>query len=219
MSPDGTEVAFTSGSPGRLFVYLLPADGSNPEPRQVDTGAEISRIIEWTEEDQFILNSPGGSSIVSVQGGTPPVAFPETDAFAGRLSPDGRWLAYTSNRTGTNEVWVRAFSGGSGIRVSPSGGTQPVWSRDGTELFYQQDNAMMVVRVTSEDDTFRFDAPEVLFEMPFSSEDPLSSYDVAPDGRFLIPWPTNAEESTSREPGIVVVQDWFEELQALVPVE
>ncbi len=90
-----------------------------------------------------------------------------------------------SNLTGRREIWVRPYSEtGAPIRISPDGRLEPVWSPDSRELFYLQGNKMMAVKIDA-DSEFRFERPEVLFEVIYY-HDYNPSYDVVPDGRFLM---------------------------------
>ena len=105
--------------------------------------------------------------------------FDEAEA---QFSPDGRWLAYQSNETGRNEIYVRPFPKIDGRwQISLSGGTRPAWARNGRELFYINNGKMMAVSVTLEP-SFTVSAPRVLFEGPYTD-----NFDVAVDGqRFLM---------------------------------
>jgi hypothetical protein len=112
-----------------------------------------------------------------------------TRAFEGQggmaLSPDRRWLAYTSNVTGRNEIWVQPYgAAGAPVRVSPNGGYQPRWSPRGNELYYAETNRLMAVPIASRA-AFEAGAPVMVFENRFWT---LGSffYDVHPDGRFLV---------------------------------
>jgi hypothetical protein len=100
--------------------------------------------------------------------------------------------------------------------VSSNGGHDPVWSRNGKELFYQNDGKLMSVTVDAQKSELHLKAPEVLFEggfVPYLTNTP-NTYDVAPDGRFLMIEP-NASAATS----LVLVKNWFEELKRLVPTK
>jgi serine/threonine-protein kinase len=136
------------------------------------------------------------------------------------LSPNGRWLAYASDRTGRREIWVKRYPDGVPVRLSRDGGYEPVWSRNGHELFYLQRNAMMVVAVEAEAE-FSFDAAVELFAEPyFTDADRLTrSYDVAPDGRFLMIQESGSSSGEAGSASIVVVENWLEELKRLVPTE
>ena len=144
------------------------------------------------------------------------VALPGRDGLAGAtVSPDGRWLAYASQQTGQTEIWVRPFSGsGAPVRVSPSGGTEPVWSRRGDELYYLEGRRLMAVPVVP-GSTFTFKPPTFLFESHYLASDQPSSYDVGADGRFLMIRAAASQSRTS--PQVVVVLNWAEELRRRVP--
>lgn len=121
-----------------------------------------------------------------------------------------------SDQTGASEVWVRPFPGpGSPIRVSPAGGHDPVWSRSGTELFYQEVTKLMTAEIAARQPELRFHTPRMLFDggfVPYELNVPRT-YDVAPDGRFLM-----IEQSAGPATrGFTVVLNWFEELQRRVP--
>jgi Tol biopolymer transport system component len=120
----------------------------------------------------------------------------------GRFSPDGRWVAFQSNRNGQYEIWVLPFPAGAAdpIRVSVRGGTQPRWPRQGHELFYiDGDNRLMAVEVSTAGG-FRASTPSPLFRIRPSGVD---SYDVTLDGkRFLVAMP---EDEASSKPATVVL--------------
>ena len=115
--------------------------------------------------------------------------FEETSA---RFSPDGEWVAYVSDHTGRREVYVRSFaSQGNAAQISSNGGEEPVWSRDGGELFYREGpkgERFMVVTLGA-DPTLSASAPQLLFEGQFEETifgGQNSNYDVSPDGRRFI---------------------------------
>ena len=112
------------------------------------------------------------------------VKTPFAEAVPPRLSPDGRWLAYTSNESGRSEVLVQSFpEPGGRTQISTSGGTEPVWSRDGRELFYLNGDAMMAVEIRTSP-TFSAGTPRLLFEGRYvRSPNGVASYDVSADGR------------------------------------
>jgi len=126
------------------------------------------------------------------------------------LSPDGRWLAYTSNITGRNEIWVQPYAGpGAPVRVSPNGGLEPLWGREGRELYYVEGNQMMSVPVRL-GPTFEFAPPAQLFEHRYARMT-IPSYDVGPDGRFLMIKPSGPPPGTAP---ISVVLNWQAALAA-----
>ena len=102
------------------------------------------------------------------------------------VSPDGRWIAYRSDESGRNEVYVQRFPEmGGRVQISTAGGTAPLWSSDGAELFYRQGQAMMAVAVDGTGAAFGAGPPVRLFEGRYL-DDLARNYDVAPDGRFLM---------------------------------
>jgi len=131
----------------------------------------------------------------------------------GVWSPDGRWIAYSSDESGRWEVYVETHTGpGQKVMISTEGGWQPAWSRDGKELFYRWGGKMIAATFETEPD-FRVTQFEELFEGRYLCNIVTRSYDVAPDGRFLMI--QKPQEPTPL--GINVVVNWFEELKRLVP--
>ena len=143
------------------------------------------------------------------------VQTPYNDGGAGAaLSPDGRWLAYASDQTGQQEIWLRPFvEPGAPSRVSPNGGLEPVWSRDGRELYYREGTRLMAVAVDATT-ALSFKTPTPLFESRYRHPALLPTYDVTPDGRFVM---IKAAESQPTTAQIVIVSNWLEELKRLVP--
>jgi serine/threonine-protein kinase len=127
------------------------------------------------------------------------------------MSRDGRWLAYESAESGKPEVYVRPFPKLDGKwKISTNGGTEPVWSRDGRELFYRMNNKMMVVNIAA-GDAFAAGLPQVLFEGRYQfSATSVSTYDVSPDGKnFLMVQPAETVQPATQ---IDIVLNWPEEL-------
>ena len=133
------------------------------------------------------------------------------------LSPNGRWLAYVSNETGKNEVYVTTYPLlDRRWPVSVEGGTEPLWAFSGRELFYRSGDKMMAVKVDDGTD-FTPSKPAMLFEGPYAV-DPIGqdavNYDVTADGKEFV-----MIEEDRFAPGVVVVLNWTEELKRLVPIE
>ncbi len=134
------------------------------------------------------------------------------------FSPNGRWIAYVSEVTGEKEVHVTSYPEPVGSTpVSANGGRDPVWSRDGRELFFRQGEFLMVIPVETNGSVFTFEPAQVLLSgwpaPPVGGG--ISHYDVTPDGnRFLMLQPPEATPSY-----INVVLDWFDELKRLVPTD
>jgi len=144
------------------------------------------------------------------------------------FSPDGHWMAYVSNESGANEVYVQPYPGpGEKIRISTDGGTQPIWNANGRELLYTGPTRSgqgfkgffsAAIRFPS---PFRADMPRLLFEAKaneYGGTTPVRGWDVSADGqRFLH---ARRVESTDKPVTVMhVVQNWTEELKRLVPTK
>ena len=222
-SPDGSRVAFSSGSNGQLDLYQKASTGAGAEDLLLKSG-EQKYLMDWSRDGRFLLFSEGDAAtlrlwMLPVGGDKKPVAylkseFPETE---GRFSPDTRYVAYNSNASGRTEVYAQPFPDASGGKwvVSKGGGAHPRWRGDGKELFYiSPDSKMMAVEVTL-NPTFKAGIPRELFFTPISGGAGMLNagrYDVTPDGqRFLIN--TAAAESAAASSPITVVLNWQAELK------
>jgi Tol biopolymer transport system component len=141
------------------------------------------------------------------------------------FSPDGRWIAYSSAESGTQEVYLQAFPGpGEKIPISTNGGNSPAWSADGRELFYQSrigDQLMRMIAI--EIDTRKeviLGKPRSLFDGPYVANSPMRGYDVTPDGEHFVLIQTSTE-FVKEQPitHIHVVLNWTEELKRRVPAQ
>ena len=133
-----------------------------------------------------------------------------------RFSPNGRWLAYSSNESGRSEVYVRPFPGlGGTSQVSTEGGAEPVWSRDGRELFYRGSDGVMAVPVSTQAAAFAAGLPRRLFADHFEPTGTgTGGYDVSLDGRrFLMISPAEPELPVAQ---INLVLGWFDEVRQRV---
>ena len=218
-TPDGRQIVFTSGPDDEANLHLRAADGTGPVERLSASGD-----FQWPQSW-----SPDGRTLVfSRRVRTGPAAAQTLDTMMMRLdadravapllvtdftesnpavSPDGGWLAYRSDESGRNEVYVQRFPEmGGRVQISTAGGTSPLWSSDGTELYYRQGAAMMAVGVDGTGDAFSAGPPERLFEGRYL-DDLTRNYDIGPDGRFLM----IKQTGTLRR--IHVVVNWMEELR------
>jgi serine/threonine-protein kinase len=158
---------------------------------------------------------------VDLDGDRQPHAFLKTPAneYGPKFSPDGHWLAYGSDESGRQEIYVRPFPGPGGKwQISTEGGGEPVWSRNGRELFYRNGDKLMAAAVETTP-TFVASKPRLMFEQHFEkSIFPFeANYDVSPDGkRFLLVVPSEGESAPAQ---INVVLNWSEELRRLIRAE
>jgi dipeptidyl aminopeptidase/acylaminoacyl peptidase len=139
--------------------------------------------------------------------------------FAPSFSPDGRWLAYTSNESGKAEVYVRAFpppSSGQGGKwqISNGGGLWPIWRRNGHDLIYESGDQIMAVSYTVKGDTFVAGKPRVWIAKLGARR----SWDLAPDGkRLLVLRPVESAEAPKQEHEVVFLINFFDELRRRAP--
>ena len=221
-SSGGDAVAFDSRRAGDRDVSVRQADGSGEE-QQLLASPEVERVSDWSRDDKYIFyerTDPETKKDLwylehsKDGGGWEPRAFLEEsgDQEAAKLSPDGRYLAYASDESGQVEVYVQPFpNGGHKVTVSNNGGHQARWSPDGKELFYVEDEKLMVVGVSTEGE-FSATPPAMLFEHPVLRRAAnYPRYDVGPEGlKFLLGLPVR-DESDRRK--IHVVQNWFAEFK------
>ena len=195
-SPDGSLIAYSARPEGRHYgLYEKPASGGGQEERLLKTEADAI-AQDWSLDGRFLLYvmlDPGrkrGANIwlLPMQGERKPIPLPQVSGDAGypRFSPDSRWIAYRSNESGQNEIYVIPSQGADGKwQVSVGGGDWPVWRADGRELYdIAPDDRLMAVPVRG-GTTFTFGAPQPLFQTNVL-KGLGSRYDASPDGqRFL----------------------------------
>ena len=131
-----------------------------------------------------------------------------------RFSPDGKWLAYASDRTGQDEIYVDGFpTGGVRTQVSADGGREPVWSRDGSRVFYRAPDGWMMAAHVTRGTTVQVTRQERLFDAsPYLTNQFLTCYDVATDGRFLMIKLDPQPERTD----VVIIRNWVQHALARV---
>jgi dipeptidyl aminopeptidase/acylaminoacyl peptidase len=170
-SPDGTRVAYGRFS-GLLSgtILTMPSDGSTAEARELHPGTVRGAPRHWSGADELLFVDAFRGNIfatsVAGAGDIRNVVVTDDAEYDPALSPDGRWLAYASNRTGATEVWIKRYPDGAPFRVSPNGGYEPRWSLDGRELFYLEGRSMMAMAVETGDEV-SFGTPVRLFTGPY----------------------------------------------------
>ena len=229
-TPNGTRIAYGSyggdidwkaanntGSVERLATGVAGAGPPMPyffsrsgdelvfrSPGNPETGDDIGMIIVGSDaEPVWLLQGP-------------------YDELNAELSPDGRWMAYQSNESGNYEIYVRPFPNvdDDQVPVSTAGGYKPLWSRDGRELFYLDAGPpvrLMSVPVVATETAFSVGTRSSILDWPYRDGRAGRMYDVSLDGQqFLAIKESGTEDASAR---IIVVQNWFEEVQRLVPTE
>jgi hypothetical protein len=179
--------------------------------------------LGWTGDDRLVyseISSVGSTSLFSMPLDDPSAATDllvrETnDGDRAAVSPNGRWLAFTSNSTGGQEIWIMEIPGGSPLRISSGGADYPVWSPAGDELFYAAGDAIMVVR-SDDADSFEPGPPRQLFVPPRTTlGGQAANFGVTDDRSFVLLELAEADQVRGRL--IEVSINWFEELKELVP--
>ena len=210
-SPDDSRIFFMSLRSGGGDIYAKPASGTGSDERLFSNGS-VKSPASLSPDGRFLLygalngKTKWDLELLSLpERKMTPFLKTEFDETNGDFSPDGRWIAYGSNESGRYEVYVQPFPGPGGKwQISTAGGSNPVWRRDGKELFYfGADRKMIAVPVTI-GSSFESGTPAALFDAHIKN-DPDRHYDVSADGeRFLIVTPL-AEETS---PPITLVQNW-----------
>jgi eukaryotic-like serine/threonine-protein kinase len=215
-SPKGDRIVFVSNRGDVFNLYQKAASGSGQDELLLST-ANTKRADQWSRDGRFIVYSEidpkTKSDIWVLPADRKPIPFLRTEfnELHGQISPDGHWMAYTSDESGQREVYVRPFPASEGLwRISTAGGEQPRWRGDGKELFFAgADGKMMAVAVkavTEPKPSFEAGAPAPRFEahIAVTVANGVFQYDVTADGkRFLVA--TTAGTST---PPLNVVVNW-----------
>jgi hypothetical protein len=219
----GSQITFSSDRDGSWNLYSSATDSSAPA-RRLFAAENAHFATSWSPESGELLFTEiqGENHDVWVYSTSTGRAKPflETEfnlETAAVFSPDGRLVAYVSNETGEDEVYVRSYPEGTNkVPISIGGGREPVWNPDGSEIFYRGPLGMMAVPIATTP-ALRPGKPEFLFEDSFDRAGVLyASYDVTSDGEAFIMVKSDDELSSAR---IRVVVNWFEELESRVPVE
>jgi len=219
-SNDRRATTYRSG----VGIFRQPKDGSGePEPlvdRDASDPAASEGVLHqgtivptsWDPRtgDLAFFDDSSDIWVKPADGPARPFLHSEANERTGRFSPDGRWLAYVSDETGEYQVYAVEYPGpGRKVAISIDGGLSPIWSADGTEIFYRRGGKLMAAAITREPE-LAFEPPVELFEGPYTLDlMGHQRWDVTPDGeRFLM-------VESSDDFRIVVVQNWFAELERL----
>ncbi len=210
-SPDGSRLAFSWQRKGTSIrsIYWKAAGGAGGEERLLEDGGNNSPE-DWSPDGKFILFNVGNHDVyaVTLNGDRKPSPVLKGDFIQdhSRLSPDGRWIAYTSQESGRREVFVQPFPpSGAKWQVSNNGGTEPSWRRDGKEMYYIEGADFKAVEVKASGSSFEAGLPKTLFSVQLDAVIRRNRYVAAPDGqRFLF---VTAPRNPDTAP-FVVVQNW-----------
>jgi Tol biopolymer transport system component len=224
-SPDSRMVAFVRDTLTTSIVVGRYADGSRPDSVLVSIDRQVQEV-DWSRDGAWLVvrtdnGSTGAGDLVGIRtnGDTTPVpmvASPFTELNPA-ISPDSRWLAYVSNESGQNEVFVRPFPNTDDGRwqVSTGGGYQPRWAPDGTALYFIEPSSarLMTVSVTTRP-TFAAGQARALFNTSgFTIDGFHTSFELTPDGRQFVFTAPRQATATIAPPQLVRVDHWFRELE------
>jgi serine/threonine protein kinase len=216
--PDGRHLAYF----GEDGPYWIRADGSAKPQRLAPSGGGPNIPTSFTPDAKWLA---AGRSIWPVEGdpeqwrlGTPePLHHTQSGAQASAVfSPDGHWLAYASTESGRSEIYVRAFPGAGGRwQISSAGGTMPVWSRTGRELFFRtlEESRIMVAEYQTKGDSFVPGNPRLWSETAFTTISTIPNFDIAPDGKSfaVVMAAKQADEKPRNE--LTVLLNFFTEIR------
>ena len=209
-SPDSKRVVFASDGAGSFDLYEKSLTGG--QPRLLLHTPSRKAPTDWSSDGRLILYEEDGQKgdasdlwILPLEGGSKPIPFAQTPAteWQGAFAPNGKWVAYTSDESGRDEIYVQPFPPtGSRFMVSKNGGSVPKWRRDGNELFYvAADTRLMAVPVRA-GATFECGVAQPLFDTRINNRS--THYATADGKRFLVPFPIDETSSTP----VTVVVNW-----------
>jgi Tol biopolymer transport system component len=220
-SRDGSEVYFFSSKEGTGEVFHTRADGST-QPSRVDMAGVITPFPACLSPDGGTLLLVSFSQTMDIYqlnlqtGEARPFLATAANEAMPEISPDGNWIAYFSDASGSNEVYIQKFpEGGRTLTVSSGGGEEPYWSPKGDRLFYRNNDRWMAVDIFTTPE-FSAGRPQLVIQGAYSNPVGIS-YNVHPDGERFLLLRTPEDNDQPLVPQIIV--NWDEELNRLVPTE
>jgi len=225
-TPDGRSVTYISGFPNSLLLQRR-ADGTGG----TDTLLALEALLEgrWTRDGKWLVVRTGGAggglrNILALRPGVDSaprefLAAGQADESAPAVSPDGRWLAYVSDETGRDEVYIRPFPGvdAGKWQASVTGGQAPLWAHSGRELFYvDRDRNMVAVPVPAQGPS-QLGARKTLFRLPdgiyLEQQENYTPFDITPDDRHFV-MARQVQAGTRVDASFILVENWFEDVKA-----
>ncbi len=224
-SPDSAEVIFSSNMSGSQGLYRRAADGTGVAEVLLDTPEDLLPSSLSADGRALVYRSGFATGfdlgVLDLESGeAQELLTSEFDELNGEISPDGRFLAYQSNESGSYEIYVSPFPDVGARRwpISTAGGTEPLWSPNGSELFYRAGDDFMAVPIQTEP-AFEAGNAEKLFTGSYLTRTGRM-YDISPDGeRFLVIRIGSGSDGETEPPQLVLVLNWFQELERLVPTD
>jgi serine/threonine-protein kinase len=228
-TPDGRFIVFTEGA---RLTWTRSDGAGKPQPltqsrlQQVPWSitADGTRLAYWEVDPKTgydLWTLPLEQDAGGLRAGKPePFLQTPADERHPAISPDGRWLAYSSSESGIYQVYVRAFPDTGGrFQISNDGGVYPVWSRNGRELFYRTENqSVMVASYTINGDSFVAEKPRLWSDTRLANIGLQKNFDLAPDGRRIAAFmPAESPEDRRAQNHVTVLLNYFDEVRRIAP--
>jgi Tol biopolymer transport system component len=217
-SPDGKQVAFSSTRDGSQQIYRKDSSGAGSE-EQLTRGGSAKITAQWSHDGKYILyregNAGTGRDLMALPLDNPQKPFAVVQSkfndSTGAISPDGKWVAYSSNESGIHEIYVQAFPGVAGApagrwQISNGGGYEVRWRGDSQEIYYRNDSKMMAAVIHASPQGIRAEVPTELFSSSEFGALTFNEFDVTPDGKRFVMILNNANEGSSQI--LHVISNW-----------
>ncbi|MBI2428499.1 MAG: serine/threonine-protein kinase [Ignavibacteriales bacterium] len=224
-SPDGKKIAYMKRTKeGMNAIYIKPSDGSGDEV-EIFRGAGRYYVNFWSSDGKYLMvdNLTTGSQsdllVIPLTGDKTPWRYLDSkkDEYESSISPDGKWLSYICDESGSYHIYVRSFPKKEGKwQISSDVAEEPRWSPDGKFLYYRRNSQLMAVPVSTAS-TFSSGLPAVLFDnFPAMNVDSGISYDITSDGKYFV---TTMPVKGISFKNISVVVNWSDEIRSIIPDE
>ena len=231
-SRDGTRLTFANGTGLTNRLQSALADGSGGLESLTDTTARRFPT-SWSRDGRALAFFAGPAAppdfrdlwMLHAEGdqwtATPFVRTP-FDERGAIFSPSGRWVAYVSNKSGSDDIYARPFPGpGAEVTISVGGGAEPVWGPAGDELFYRHESTLIVVRIAERGGSLDVGSPTLVFNDPYRHDtgvaQAVANYDIAPDGKRFVMVEEPQGLTAPQIARIEVVLNWLDELKRRAP--
>jgi eukaryotic-like serine/threonine-protein kinase len=224
-SPDGKTIAYSKRTKdGKPRIFTKPCDGSGDETEIF--AAEYRLYLNfWSRDGKFLMidymaqNAQSDLMVLPLSGDKKPWLYLDSkrDEYESSISPDGKWVAYLSDESGSYQIYVRSFPSKEGKwQISTDVAEEPRWSPDGKMLYYRKNSQIMAVPVSTAT-TFSAGVPTLMFNgFPAMNVDSGISYDITADGKYFIT--TQPVRGTSYK-NVAVLLHWVDEIRNLTSVE
>jgi Tol biopolymer transport system component len=225
---DGAQLTYADNSGAANQIWMTQADGTG-RPKALTTADTRRFPTSWSPDGRVLLMHVGGADAQHPRdiwqldtSRNPSVLSPLIEGpfqeRGGLFSPDGHWVAYVSNKSGQDEIYIRPYPGpGLETVVSVNGGKEPVWGPNGRELVYRSDRRLMSVSIDTSGAAPKIGTPVALFDAPYATDTwgtdgAVANYDIAPDGQsfFFV----STQRTGSEPPRLHLVLNWADHLGA-----